>query len=469
VSLYGIVPLQAQVTSSFNFSRDLRPVTGWINAHGDPDTAATPLTFTDPATGFTISSVAAANWYGFNGGAAADGGGAANGTFFPAAVMANHWFQASDYYALYNAAIPQLEISGLNVDSVYTLKMTGSFAIFLDLFNLNPMRYTVTGAIVYGYVDVNGTSNTSDGAIFYNVAPNSQGKIKVYVNVFNGSNLASISGLQIIQGHSTAPTPTVAITHPANNDILSEDGYIVINATASETNGSIHKVEFYADTTKIGEDSTAPFSITWLNPDPGKYVLKARAIDGLGNVNSSNINVSVESLSTFWSTTGNIATNADTFFLGTVDTNRLAIRTNNIERVSVLGDGSVGIGTKTTHGYKLAVNGNGIFTKVSVRNYANWPDYVFKSDYKLPGLDSLERFIRVNQHLPGIISADKAKDQPIDLADNQALLLQKVEELTLYLIKEHKRADEEHKRVEELAKEVKALKAQLHPPANTKH
>jgi hypothetical protein len=164
--------------------------------------------------------------------------------------------------------------------------------------------------------------------------------------------------------------------------------------------------------------------------------------------------VAIESLNYFWSTTGNITTNADTFFLGTVDTNRLAIRTNNIERVSVLGDGSVGVGTKTTHGYKLAVNGNAIFTKVSIRNYASWPDYVFKSSYKLPGLDSLEKYIRVNRHLPGIISAEQAKGQPIDLADNQALLLRKVEELTLYLI-------EEHKQVEELSREVKRLKAKL--------
>ncbi|MBN8852873.1 MAG: hypothetical protein J0H07_13525, partial [Sphingobacteriales bacterium] len=120
-------------------------------------------------------------------------------------------------------------------------------------------------------------------------------------------------------------------------------------------------------------------------------------------------------------------------------------------------------GTKSTHGYKLAVNGSAIFTKVSVRNYANWPDYVFNNDYKLPGLDSLERYIRVNQHLPGIISADQAKEQAIDLAENQALLLQKVEELTLYLIKEHKK-------VEELTKEVERLKTQLkNKSVQTKH
>src|SRR4051812_809522 len=121
VCLCSAVRVQAQRTASFNFSRDPRSVSGWTNVSGDPSTASTPITVT--SNGITISSVAAANWYGFNGGASADGGGATGGTFFPSGVLLNHWFQASDYYALYNAAVPQLELSGLNVDSVYTLKM----------------------------------------------------------------------------------------------------------------------------------------------------------------------------------------------------------------------------------------------------------------------------------------------------------------------------------------------------------
>jgi uncharacterized small protein (DUF1192 family) len=121
--------------------------------------------------------------------------------------------------------------------------------------------------------------------------------------------------------------------------------------------------------------------------------------------------------------------------------------------MSILGDGTVGINTKVTKGYQLAVNGSAIFTKVRIRNYALWPDYVFKKDYKLTGLDSLERYIEVNQHLPGIIPADKARKEGIDIAENQALLLKKIEELTLYLI-------QEHKRVEQLTKEVERLKAQ---------
>jgi len=453
ICLCSIARLNAQVTSSFNFSQNPQSVSGWINLYGTPSTGSTPITGTDPSTGITVSSIAAANWASYSGNTSADGGGASGGTFFPAAVMLNHWFQYSDFYAAYNVSSPQLEISGLNKDSVYTIKMTGSFTLYIpNVFNLNPMRYTVAGASVYGFVDVNGNYNTSDGAIFHNIAPDANGKVRVYVNTYGGSNVASICGLQVIRGRTTAPVPSVAITHPTNNDVLAEDGNFNFSATASETNGTIAKVEFYVNGTKMGEDSTAPYAYTWVNPDEGHYTLTARAIDGLGNTNSASISVSVESLSSFWSLTGNIGANADSNFLGTVDSNRLAFRTNNVERMSILKDGTVGIGTKDTKGYQLAVNGSAIFTKVRIRNYALWPDYVFKKDYKLTGLDSLEKYIEVNQHLPGIIPADKAGKEGIDIADNQALLLKKIEELTLYLI-------QEHRRVEQLTKEVEQLKA----------
>jgi hypothetical protein len=321
----------------------------------------------------------------------------------------------------------------------------------------------VAGASVSGSQSLNNYQNKTQGVTFQNVHPDSNGHIKIYANATSSSSYVFICGVQVFSGSANVGVPVVALTAPANGSRLAEGGSFTLSATASETGGTIAKVEFYADTVKIGEADATPYIMTWVDPDPGKYQLTAKATDNVGTISTASVNVSIESLNYFWSTTGNITTNADTFFLGTVDTNRLAIRTNNVERMSVLGDGSVGIGTKTTHGYKLAVNGSGIFTKVSVRNYANWPDYVFKSDYKLPGLDSLERYIRVNQHLPGIISADKAREQPIDLADNQALLLQKVEELTLYLIKEHKQ-------VEALTKEVNRLKAQRrHKPRKTNH
>jgi hypothetical protein len=438
---------QAQI-ASFNFSQNAQSVSGWTNLHGNP--AAALITATDAGTGFAISSIGTTNWAPYSDGHCSfDGGGASGGTFFPAGVMVNHWFQFSTYYGAYNALLPQLQISGLNRDSVYTIKMSGSFTIGIpNNFETNPTRYTVAGAGFYGYVDVNCDYNTANGATFHNIAPDSNGKVRIFVNTVNGSNAASLSGLQIITGRTAGTAPTVSITSPDNGDILAEDANYSINAAASETGGSIARVEFYINSSLVATDSVAPYSFAWNSPDEGHYTLEARAVDGTGGINTSTIVVDVQPLSTFWSLTGNVRTNADSFFLGTVDTNRLAIRTNNLERVSILGNGSVGIGTKNTFGYLLAVNGSAIFTKVRVKTAGTWPDYVFDRKYHLLDLEELDRYIKAHKHLPGMMPAAEAGQEGLDVATEQAALLKKVEEMTLYLIEENKKLKAQNQELE---------------------
>ena len=657
---------QAQ-TVGFNFSSAAHPVSGWVNVAGDPSSSV--ITHTDAASGISISSVATANWSPF-GNCAYDGGGASGSNpFFPTAVMANHWFNYSAFYGAYNALMPQLVVSGLKVDSVYTFKMTGSYTVNVPgQFSLNPIRYTVAGATLYGYVDIDGDSNVTAGATFHNVAPDSAGKVRIYVNTYGGSNVASICGVQIIPGHTSAPSPTVTLTSPRSNAIVPEDGNVTLTATATETGGTIARVEFYSGSSLIGSDSAAPYTMTWFSPDPGPYTITARAIDGTGNISTTSVNITVESLNYFWSTTGNIATGGDTSFIGTVDTNRLSFRTNDVERMSLSktgmfmlgtetsedsalihgtltirdtqtlvpltldcnniyspfinmintnpGDGAsigtryfndsglvaqffsgsyhdafvpngyafhdisgggfefvsyqphsyvswgsdfkkrggskmifypatghliigsttdsgnnklqvngntwttgftmptgaapgyvltsdsagnaswqagaagashwshisgttydsadnVGIGTNNTQGYRLAVNGQAIFTKVVVKPQTSWPDYVFGKDYVLPSLETVEQYIRVHNHLPGILSAAEIGRHGIDLGGQQTALLKKVEELTLYLIRQNqaltdqnkqiidqnKQLTEQNTRLEAQQKEIDALKA----------
>jgi hypothetical protein len=348
--------LQAQ-TVSFNFSLAPASVSGWVNISGDPSTA----TRSGTSSGITVSSVSSGNWVPLAGvGSAYDALGASPGVFFPTAVLANHWFQATSL-AAYNAAVPQLQISGLNKDSLYAIKMTGSST---SANNTNPTQYTVAGRTVNGYIQLNTHNNTTAGATFNNVSPDAGGVIRVYVNTA-GSDVADICGIQIIRGQ-TNPPPMVSITSPDNNEVLGEDGNIYVSATASESGGSIVKVQFFVgDTTKIGEATSLPYRAAWVNPDEGHYKITATAIDANGVTNSTSINVSVESLTSFWSMTGNIAMNPDSNFIGNVDSVRLAFRTKNIERMSISPTGNVGIGTiaptaqfHTTGTVRLAGLGN---------------------------------------------------------------------------------------------------------------
>lgn len=132
--------------------------------------------------------------------------------------------------------------------------------------------------------------------------------------------------------------------------------------------------------------------------------------------------------------------------------NVLAVNSFGANLMMVKADGSVGIGTTNTFGYKLAVNGSGIFTKVKVKPYANWPDYVFQPDYKLPSLAEVEKYIQTHHHLQGIPSQQEVKEEGVDLGEMDKKLLQKIEELTLYTIAQQKQIDaliETNKRIQE--------------------
>jgi hypothetical protein len=97
--------------------------------------------------------------------------------------------------------------------------------------------------------------------------------------------------------------------------------------------------------------------------------------------------------------------------------------------------GNMRIGTTVTpSGYKLAVDGKMICTEVLVRLVSNWPDYVFSNSYKRPGLDEVEDFIKKNNHLPGIPSAKEIETNGISVGEMQKMQMEKIEELTLYII-----------------------------------
>lgn len=99
--------------------------------------------------------------------------------------------------------------------------------------------------------------------------------------------------------------------------------------------------------------------------------------------------------------------------------------------------------------YKMAIAGGIITEKVRVatNGSAFWADFVFDKAYKLRPLSEVENFIKINKHLPEIPSTDDVVKNGIDLAETQALLLQKVEELTLYVIQQNKKIERLERKV----------------------
>ncbi|PXX95173.1 hypothetical protein DF185_22605 [Marinifilum breve] len=114
----------------------------------------------------------------------------------------------------------------------------------------------------------------------------------------------------------------------------------------------------------------------------------------------------------------------------------LAIFSEGAETVRFKKNGNVGIG-KNNPNYKLEVNGvvrANSFSAVA----PPWADFVFHDDYQLSKLEEVEDFIKRNKHLPGIPSEAQVKEKGVDLVEMNKLLLQKVEELTLYVIRQNK-------------------------------
>ena len=72
--------------------------------------------------------------------------------------------------------------------------------------------------------------------------------------------------------------------------------------------------------------------------------------------------------------------------------------------------------------------------EIRVQSMAAWPDYVFKKDYPLPTLSELEKQIAKHGHLPNIPDAQTIDKEGIKLGDMQTRMMEKIEELTLYLI-----------------------------------
>ena len=124
-------------------------------------------------------------------------------------------------------------------------------------------------------------------------------------------------------------------------------------------------------------------------------------------------------------------------------------------RVQNTNNGKVVIGTGINSfpdGFQLFVKG-GILTervRVAVANSDRWADYVFQKGYQLMPLREVEKFINHHQHLPNVPSAEEMAKNGLDVMETSAKLMEKLEELTLYMI-------DANKRIEELQEKVKTL------------
>lgn len=124
--------------------------------------------------------------------------------------------------------------------------------------------------------------------------------------------------------------------------------------------------------------------------------------------------------------------------------------------------GNVSVGTTTVpSGYKMAIDGKLITEEVKVQLSGEWADYVFLKDYQLPTLQEVEKHIQEKGHLINIPSAKEVETNGIELGEMNRLLLEKIEELTLYILEQKEELKIEKELDLKQEKQLKELKAHL--------
>ena len=203
----------------------------------------------------------------------------------------------------------------------------------------------------------------------------------------------------------------------------------------------------YINNGKVGIGTTAP----------------ANKLDVNGDIRFSTKLVIATDKGTLWeNAAGNVELQAGSASSGlelrTTTANPILFSTNGgSERMRILGNGNVGIGTTTTGAHKLAVDGSIGAREVKVENTA-WSDFVFEKDYRLPTLKEVAQHIQEKGHLKDIPSAKEVAENGIFLGEMDAKLLQKIEELTLYTLAQEEKINAANAKIAHLESEKEDLK-----------
>ncbi len=124
------------------------------------------------------------------------------------------------------------------------------------------------------------------------------------------------------------------------------------------------------------------------------------------------------------------------------------------------GSGNMAFGTNTIDpNFKLSVNGSIRAKEIKVET--GWADYVFDKDYVLKPLKEVEDYINQNKHLPDVPSTAEVEKNGIKVGETEALLMKKVEELTLYLIEKDKEISNQKEVTQKLIWRIESLESKL--------
>ncbi len=300
------------------------------------------------------------------------------------------------------------------------------------------------GYDAYGFIESSGGNTPNANKLFINYRCGQDINMCTGTGVGAGVTTAGIAGGVVATGQNVEiGLPTRNMQASLNMLVKStmQDALVIKSKSNLFTNdvdlfsiGAKGGVKITATSNSINDAGFTPYALSVYNKVRGREVLN---VTNGGALKLTTDNTPVNSSGTF------IINNA------TLNKNVFIIKP----------DGTTGIGTPLTNNpnnYKLAVNGMIGAKEIKVEIVSTtWADFVFEKNYNLMSLANVEAYILKHKHLPNVPTvADVEANNGIEIGKTQTLLLQKIEELTLYLINESKR-------IEKLEQENALLKQQL--------
>lgn len=306
-------------------------------------------------------------------------------------------------------------LSGLELGKLYSFKI---FASRTGVSDNRETLYTITGNAAPQTATLDAANNISNVANIVNVQPNLDGEITIQVttgpNNDNGFGFYYIGAIEMIKTEDAQP-PSI----PFLSSTLQTDSTVDLSWTIATDNIAVTGYKVYKDgvlETTLG--NVLSYQVISLTANTS-YNFTVTALDAAGNESAvSNIVA--------------ITTNASSG----VGFSYWTINNQNVYYT----DGNVGIGTSIPDS-KLAVKGSIHSEEVKVDLSVPAPDYVFDTDYKLTPLETIQRYIKQNNHLPNIPSAKELEAHGVELGAMSMKLLEKIEELTLYILEQQERLD----------------------------
>jgi hypothetical protein len=326
--------------------------------------------------------------------------------------------------------------------------------IFVAIFGSSHAQWTISGTNISntnsGYVGIGLTSPSANLSIFDPTGSMPGGVSAPTKSILNLSRFGT-------PGYSYNEGAEFRIGHGGPSGWGSKVDFY-INGASNQTGIPDQQVMTWLYNGNVGIGTTSPGSTLTVSGNNGNAYPGNTATfsSNVGSGTSIGNQINISSSTAFWgllagwdgsgvSTTSYHSPNAG--YLINVQNAPLYLGANNAPWLTILPTGNVGIGTTNPQGYMLAVNGSAIATSMTVKLKANWPDYVFKKDYRLPTLGEVKNYIEQNHHLPEMPSAADIEKDGLNLGEANKLLTKKVEELTLYIIDQDKIEKEQQTKI----------------------